>query len=436
MIRSRRARAVVAAVVALAMACEGLAVSGAQPSPDASSALVPVELPLLESPPLESLVPSVPAPAAVPSGAAAQSVDPREALLGEVGEARDAFTRVFRDASGGLSIDGYTTPIHYLSQGEWVPISNELSPDAQRPGWVHTTANSWSAAFGPSADGVELSTAVGVLSMRPMASTNAASVRSTAAHAADAAPRDQGELLADEAVPDDGVVEYAEVWPGVSLRYSVRSAGLKEDIILRDSQASARYSFAVKGAALTARPDGGLALAGPLGEMFVVPPPTVADAEGVDLTASSGVHYELVSVSSMEDGTPATEVAVVLDASWLASQPVGEFPLVIDPAFDLVNATANVSIGSPSGSSTTSPISTGRTSSGTVWRAAVRFNQYEPYLTGGYRVYNAQLQFSGKTASDPPLEVYDQGAQSPRRSRRSAPGRHGRTRSGTSRSSR
>ena len=104
-------------------------------------------------------------------------------------------------------------------------------------------------------------------------------------------------------------------------------------------------------------------------------------------------------------------MTVDVDPGWLGSLPDSTFPLAIDPAFTLVDATANVSYGSPSGSSTSAPIRTGRQSTGTVWRAGVRFNHYEPYLTGGYRVYNAQLQFLGKIATDPPLEVFNQGPQ-------------------------
>jgi RHS repeat-associated protein len=352
-----------------------------------------------------------------PAPAAADDTTPIE----EAVELRDATSRVFRHSDGSLTVDAYATPINYPTSDGWAPIDNTVAADESRAGWVRTAGNEWTVGFGSARQGVELSTSAGVVSMTPIASAKgqpaAVAPRVTSKHAqgSKSSPSDGKELMSQNAVADAGVVEYPGVWPGVTLRYEVRGSGLKEEIVVSGPDRGSEFVFDLAGTTVALGDDGGLTLSGTLGELFTIPPPTIAAADGSDVTQESGVRYEIRQPEPSHGSDSAgARVAVVLDADWLAKQPAQSFPLVIDPSFSFLAATSAVSYSSLGGSSSVMPISLGRSSgTGAVWRGAVRFNQYEPYITGGYRIYSSWLNFyrQDTNAGSTQIELYEQGAQ-------------------------
>jgi RHS repeat-associated protein len=314
-----------------------------------------------------------------------------------------------------LTIDEYSTPIHYRTdEGDWIAIDNTLRPVSTRPGWVATNGNEWTVAFGPLSQGLELSTAAGVVSMVPASKHSPSEARAVAPEVSSptppAGPRLAKDVLADSAVPAPATVTYRALEPGVDLRYQVQGIGVKEDIVVAHSSASSEFSFDVVGADLFLRDNGSVRLSGKVGELFSIPPPTVAAADGTDLTVPSGVHYSLHDVNGAR---PGTQLTVSINRSWLATQEPEVFPLVIDPSFHSVTPTSVVSYSDAGGSSSGPKIKIGRDSAGRIWRGAVRFSQYECCLTGNHLVYAAMLSYerAGQGGATTTIDTYEPATQ-------------------------
>lgn len=265
-------------------------------------------------------------------------------------------------------------------------------------GRVGTTGNSWTASFGRAAQGMTLAQSSSRVSFVPAgASKSKPVVKPTKRRSANA------KLASSSLVPPAGVVSWSGVWHDAALAATVRTDGVAYDVILDDSKASASYTFVVKGARLSAASNGGVDLIGVHGVMFTVAPPRVVTAHGVDVTAASRAFYSV-------DGN---RLVVKLDKGWLASRPVGVFPVKVDPdVCSGLNCPATGSESFPNnGGASVGGIQVG-TGSGVTWRAGVYFNQYEPYINSGYEVYDAQLQVQGFTcycsASSASLKVWDQ----------------------------
>jgi RHS repeat-associated protein len=229
-----------------------------------------------------------------------------------------------------------------------------------------------------------------------------------------AGPRPLKDVAADNAISAPAVVTYREMHSGVNLRYQVQSGGLKEDIMVAHRAAPAEYSFDIAGADLILGDDGGVRLSGAIGELFSIPAPRVATAGGADATDDSGVHY---NVSDPNGAEPGMRLSVVVDGQWLATQSDSAFPIEIDPSFWSLSPTSEKSY-SDQGDVYTGPgIKLGRESSGKKWRSALRFDEYENYFGGAYRVHNARLEFNvtGGGASvdltQTPVQAFDENGQ-------------------------
>ncbi|MGH9185772.1 MAG: PA14 domain-containing protein, partial [Acidimicrobiales bacterium] len=313
-----------------------------------------------------------------------------------------------------LAVDAYASPIHYRTSAGWIPIDNALRPDPVRSGWVVTSGNEWTVAFGPSSEGMELSTPAGVLSVRPVDPTEGLSPSVAPVPPevepmpeAPPEPSSAAEAFEQSALAEPAEVAYEGVRPGVDLIYTVSSSGVKEEIVVAGSAAGAEFVFDVTGTSLALRDDGGIALSGAVGEQFEVPPPTVTTADGADATGESGVRYEVRGEAASHSG----RLAVVVDPGWLAALPADRLPARIDPSFQLLNPQAGVRCTDTGGCSSGIPISVGRTAAGVVHRGAVYFDEYEQFRTGGWRMYNAYLRLQGHTVTEPPIQVFDQGSQ-------------------------
>jgi RHS repeat-associated protein len=409
----------VVVVTALAMMAASLPGVGAAPAEAAEKLENATKVALLESEKPERAMPAKEAPgfSMSPSQRGAQrSEDQLPEIVQELESRRDAKTRVFRNEDGSLTVDAYAAPIHYKTKDGWEPISNKVEKDSERSDWLKTSKNAWKVAFGPSSKGLELHTAGGKLSMRPVAAVDEHGKRSEPNDVAPSArevkeddrPKKASDAIKKSAVPSAQVVDYRDLWEQVNLRYTVRSDGVKEDIVVAGSGAASEFRFELRGADLALTDDGGLRFRGDLGDHFRVPAPTVSAADGADLTDVSEVRFE---VDELERGTGGI-VTVSVDKDWLAQQPKSVFPLVIDPSFWSDAPTSAITYASTGGTVSGNPVQIG-TASGVTKRAAVRFNQYEQYIGQGYRVYHSHLNFyrQGTTSGSTTIELFDQGAQ-------------------------
>jgi RHS repeat-associated protein len=404
-----RVRVITSSFLSIAMAAMALP---AIPATAESRRIEPHEVPLLRS---ES--PQRPSSRAIEPGISqtqsqrelADPTAPVEELVGR----RDANTRVFRNENGSLTVDAYTTPIHYRTSHGWQPIDNALAQDAERPGWLKTDGNEWTTAFGPAEEGLALRTDAGTVSMSPVRSEQAASSSGNPvilkSPVQRTEPRTAQDVKVNDAIPEPSTVSYSDVWPGVDVRYEVRASGIKEDISISSADSQSEFVFDLRGTTLAEVSLGGLRLSGGVGDRFWIPPPIVTTSDGSDATAESKVRYELREPEADAD----SRLAVVLDAAWLRSQPEEVFPLVIDPSFSLLTPYESWLYASD-GSSQSGLMGIGA-AGGAFGRTAVRFNQYEQYIDQGYRAYTAILFFfrDGWDASNPStsIRVFDQGAR-------------------------
>ena len=325
----------------------------------------------------------------------------------ELVDERDRDVQVFENSDGSLTVREYSSPVHHDVDGTWVPIDNALEPTPDRPGWISSTSNDWTVSFGPSDQGLELETSAGTLHITGVPDTESAPVDpEVTKQPPEPDPKDPS---APPAAPSE--VTYPEISPDVDARYTVSAGGVKEDLLLKSSDAPASQSFDIDGADLVVRKDGSVGFTGPLGELFEIPAPTVAFADGSDATGSSGVAY---SMSDPNGAAPGQRLTVTVDAGWLKSLPSAAFPVAVDPTLWPIYAFDSAVFASPTATRPAHPvIRLGREAGGRTWRGAVRFNQYEAYLNQGYRVYSAYVGVFPKAADGSPvmnIEVYDQGA--------------------------
>lgn len=400
--RAKRARRIIIESAAIALVAVLAPIVTSQ-SPTASAVVEPLSS---EAP--SKTVPEVGDAQAQRPYVASASPQLSDAKVEEVVAKRDANSRVFRAADGSLILDAYSEPIHYLTDRGWQPIDNRVRPDDSRPGWLRTNGNAWKVSFGPSTVRVEAGDSD--ITMSPDDTKGARAPRARDSIRGSQSPSTAADVRANRFVPASDVVEYPDVWDGAALRYEVRGSGLKEEVIVRDSTARANYPFVVSGAKVSLRPDGGLTLrSGRPNDEFFVPAPVVLGANGSDLSEVSRVRFDLGETSS--DGTQ--RVVLSVDPSWLSQQKRDVFPLRVDPTLTLVSPQFVASYATNGNSLTTgTAVLVGNNSAtGVTWRGGVAFQHYQAFLVGGYRVYNALLQFAGHGDADPALQVYDQGAQ-------------------------
>lgn len=215
-----------------------------------------------------------------------------------VGE-RDAFAKIYDNVDGTRTLIASAVPVHYRAGEDWVPIDTHVIPDATRPGWLRSKANAWTARFGPSTEGVTIETPTDAIRFAP-AGANA---------------------VVPVVGPGGTSAVYANVWPGVDLRYDVRSDRVEESIVVRVPGAPSRYEFTVDRAYAADAATGGLTFAGPAGETWRVARPEVVN------------RPEASPVFDIDTDADGGTLALSVDAMWLATLPASELPIVIDPTY-------------------------------------------------------------------------------------------------------
>ena len=301
----------------------------------------------------------------------------------EIVEARTASSERWLNVDGSFTEVVHSEPVFYRPAGSsvFVPIDGRVVADSVWPGWFRNAGNSWSVWFGPlvssgsgASGGVVIEANGVVVASAPVSSMS-------------------GRI--DPVVDGEaGVVTYRNVWPNVDVRYSVRSFGVKEDLVVTGPISQSSFPFSVSGSGLSgSSSDGGVSVVGS-GDVSIAAP-SVSDRDGADVTVEARpelvVEGPIGSVQSLR---------LVVDRAWLLSQQSAAFPLVIDPTL-LIGASSWASYGSTPGyfcdTSCGHRVGNAMAGGDMVWRSLAYF-PYESVFVYGKKVVSATLNLSRNTA--------------------------------------
>jgi len=267
-------------------------------------------------------------------------------------EDRSASTETWENDDGTLGVVAYASPHYYKpdrSAAAWQPIDTGLAATPGTAGVWHSKATPAPVSFAPlGAPGgnVRVSLAGDDVGFAPVGANPAAV----------------------EPAIDGSNATYAEVWPGVDLRYGTLAGGVKEDLVIKGPGSAATFSFDL--VAMTAKANGGgLDLVVNGHRVGTVPAPTVATAKRAVPGEVSGAGF---SVEADQAGRKGGRVRVSVDSKWLGGLPAKAFPVVIDPTFyGDVGPTSTRSMSADG--RTTNNVQVGIDGSGRSWRATAQF---------------------------------------------------------------
>ena len=162
----------------------------------------------------------------------------------ELEELRTTDSKTYQLSDGSFQYVGYADDVHYKdSNGKFAEIDNSITNSAEKDGYAYTnTANSWRAYFSN-----QLSTSKAVLlemgDYSLSFSMPSASQQGTAKKSVDMA--DPADSYYGDKKSDNRAVVYQEVLTGVDVVYTVKTSGIKEDIVLKNSAAPHSFEFAL-----------------------------------------------------------------------------------------------------------------------------------------------------------------------------------------------
>lgn len=306
------------------------------------------------------------------------------ARVREVVEARTAVSERWLNSDGSFTEVVFTEPRYFRSSGSgvFVPIDGRVVADPSWSGWFRNAGNSWSVWFGP------LVTSVGGAWGGVVSSVGGVGLMSS--------PRSSLIGRIDPEVDGEaGVVTYRGVWPNVDVRYSVRPEGVKEDLVVTGPIDQSEFVFDVAGPGLAGLdPTGGVVLAGGIDASIAAP--SVQGVDGHDVTGEARPSF----VVDGEMGSSQL-LRLQVDRSWMVSQGVDAFPLVIDPTL-VIGSSSWASYGSTPGffCGTTCGHRVGNSMAGggdMVWRSVAYF-PYETLIDTGKQVISAALNVARNTS--------------------------------------
>jgi RHS repeat-associated protein len=254
-------------------------------------------------------------------GAAPSALALPQATGDEVPGFENEYTKVFTNADGSYTAEVHTVPINYRdAKGAWQTIDPTLVATAG--GWKNTAGpyavSFASSASAPAGDLVTISDGSASLSFG----------------AASPSP------LAGAPIVFGNTISYSDVYPGVSLLYTLERNELKEELILSQKPSTApalRFPLSLSGLTATKQANGEIALRDGKGKtVFTIPRLTMVDSAGPvgskEGAKTDAIDYALSTVSGKQTLT------ITPDWNWLKDgQRV--YPVSIDPVISLTPST-------------------------------------------------------------------------------------------------
>lgn len=256
---------------------------------------------------------------------------------------RTATSSVSVNVDGSLTEKHFMAPKHFQKEGRWEAINTTLVEDknagdsgnifgqalGEVQSWLSSTTNftvednDWQARFSPS------DSDKGMVRIRK----GSEQVGFVPVNAKQVAP------VITTNSSGKQTVHYYDLWPGINVEYTVESAALKENIVIKDKNAANKVSFKLLGAGLEKRTEKytvgneelsveAYVLKGVFNDEFAIAPPNLM-LNNFGMVTESGVFGQ-----TYENGI----ITISVDGSYLQNLPENAFPAVIDP-------TTNVNFG-------------------------------------------------------------------------------------------
>ncbi|MEV0353262.1 DNRLRE domain-containing protein [Nonomuraea sp. NPDC050680] len=293
----------------------------------------------------------------------------------EVAGKRSRFATVFELEDGRLQAEVSSRPANFLDgDGKWQPVDTRVE-DASEDGFPHgNDKTGFATRFGDRSD--------------RLVKIKLDGRQVTFGVAGDSRP----------VTPkvDGSTVTYPGVWDGVDVVYKITPEGVKEYLVLTKAPAAdASFAFTVKTGGVQARQsqDGSISFVGEDGTAaFTIPKPFMIDAQADPASPYGKRHSDAVTQSVEQHGAEAT-ITLKPDAAWLGAAE-RKWPVVIDPTVRITPEAWDAYV--DSSKKTTNfdaawQLPVGKTSSGAINRALLRFNMPSDLLIGT-RIDDARLE--------------------------------------------
>jgi len=249
----------------------------------------------------------------------------------EVVDKRTATTQTFRNEDGSFTQKQFSRPKFFKKEGKWQSIDTSIVEDknagdsgnifgralGEVQSWATSTdtltikENEWQARFAPSdaeQGMVRIKKGESQITFTPVGANK------------------KVKPVVKTDTNGEQTVYYYNIWPGVDLEYAVMSTELKENIVLKNKNATNNFTFEISGGQLTKAKDSdknGLLydIKGALGDDFSIAPMVV-------FTKNGGPDMQQKALKQSISGN---KLKVSLDREYLRSLPAEAFPVAIDP---------------------------------------------------------------------------------------------------------
>ena len=259
---------------------------------------------------------------------------PEPEILDEVIDKRDEYTKHFYMSDGTFLATEYTLPVHFKTEsGDWVEYDNTLEQQGDEDTGVYTTVLSnhpTSLAIKAAPD----RTASIDDSEYPI-SWGYEGAKSSKLRIDDKNVHMQGNEKYTSLEKISTKAEYKNIFPHVDLQYIVDSKGVKENLVLKNKNASGEYvvNYRIGGLAPHQVDEKKIELQNERGEtVYVITAPTMYD--------QNGQYSDMLTLNVLSNENGVLKVQLSVDSVWLKNKD-RDYPVVVDPTV-MVESTSSV----------------------------------------------------------------------------------------------